>query len=74
MHTVYWSSFMKHNGSIVYAISIENVETLRFRIEQASQQIREIPVSRKHSDVSGSVTRRLQACFEMRVGQFEYSL
>ena len=61
-----------HLKSIVYATSIENAEILRNRIEQGFRQIRETPGMIER--VTGSMTRRVQACLQMEGGHFGHLL
>lgn len=56
--------------SIVYGIPIENVDI--FRMEQVFQQTWETPGIIQ--SLTGFVIKRLQACLEMRVGNFEHLL
>lgn len=56
--------------SIVYGIPIENVDI--FRMEQVFQQTWETPEIIQ--SLTGFMIKRLQACLEMRVGNFEHLL
>ena len=58
-----------HLKSIVYAASIEHAEIPRNRIEQGFRQIRE--TSGMTERVTRSMTRRVQACLQMKGGHFE---
>lgn len=56
--------------SIVYGIPIKNVDI--FRMEQVFQQTCETPGIIQ--SLTGFMIRRLRACHEMRVGNFEHLL
>lgn len=61
-----------HLKSIVYSTPVANVQLLRQRIQQACEQIKQIP--KIFERVRNSMIRRLHACIQAEVGHFEHFL